>query len=61
MGTTSLVVLQALVLHLLSVRDIYEPRAVWSLTGVAVRIAQGMGLERDGVFLGLPPFETEMR
>ncbi len=61
MGTTSLVVLQALVLHLLSVQDIYEPRAVWSLTGVAVRIAQGMGLERDGVFLGLSPFETEMR
>ena len=27
---------------------IYEPRAVWSLTGVAVRIAQSMGLERDG-------------
>ena len=61
MGTTSLVVLQALVLHLLSVRDIFEPRVVWSLTGVAVRIAQGMGLERDGVFLGLSPFETEMR
>jgi hypothetical protein len=61
MGTTSLVVLQALVLHLLSVRDIYEPRAVWSLTGVAVRIAQGMGLDHDGVSLGLPPFETEMR
>lgn len=61
MGTISLVVLQALVLHLLSVRDIYEPRAVWSLTGVAVRIAQSMGLERDGVTLGLPPFETEMR
>lgn len=61
MGTNSLVVLQALVLHLLSVRDIYEPRVVWSLTGVAVRIAQGMGLERDGVSLGLPPFETEMR
>ena len=61
MGTTSLVVLQALVLHLLSVRDIYEPRAVWSLTGAAVRIAQGMGLERDGVYLALSPFETEMR
>ena len=61
MGTISLVILQALVLHLLSVRDIYEPRAVWSLTGVAVRIAQSMGLERDGASLGLPPFETEMR
>ena len=61
MGTISLVVLQALVLHLLSVRDIYAPRAVWSLTGVAVRIAQSMGLERDGASLGLPPFETELR
>ncbi|KAK7423029.1 hypothetical protein QQX98_001319 [Neonectria punicea] len=61
MGTTSLVVLQALVLYLLSVRDIHEPRAVWSLTGVAVRIAQGMGLERDGVHTGLSPFEIEMR
>ena len=61
MGTMSPVVLQALVLHLLSVRDIYEPRAVWSLTGVAVRIAQSMGLERDGESLGLPPFETEIR
>jgi hypothetical protein len=61
MGTTSLVVLQALVLHLLSVRDIYEPRAIWSLTGVAVRIAESMGLERDGVYLGLAPFESEMR
>ncbi|KAI4603935.1 hypothetical protein KJ359_000057 [Pestalotiopsis sp. 9143b] len=39
----------------------YEPRAIWSLTGVAVRIAQSMGLERDGVYLGLKPFETEMR
>ena len=61
MGTTSLVVLQALVLHLLSVRHVYEPRAVWSLTGVAVRIAQSLGLERDGIHSALPPFETEMR
>ena len=61
MGTISLVVLQALVLHLMSVRDIYEPRTVWSLTGVALRIAQGMGLERDGLALGVPPFETELR
>ena len=61
MSTSSLVVLQALVVHLLSVRDVYEPRAVWTLTGVAVRIAQGMGLERDGASMGLPPFETEIR
>jgi hypothetical protein len=40
MGTTNLTVLQALVLHLLAVRDIYEPRALYSLTGVAIRAAQ---------------------
>jgi hypothetical protein len=61
METMSLIVLQAFVLHLLSVRDIYAPRTVWSLTGVAIRIAQSMGMERDGLFLGLSPFETEIR
>jgi hypothetical protein len=61
MATTSLVVLQALVIHIFSVRDIYEPRAVWTLTGVAVRIAQGIGLDRDGTVLGHSLFETEIR
>lgn len=61
MATTSLVVLQALVLHILTVRDIIEPRAVWSLTGVAVRIAEQMGLDRDGSSFGLSVFESEMR
>ena len=60
-GTISLVVLQALILHLVSVRNIYEPRIVWSMTGVAVRIGQSMGLERDGISLNLPPFEAELR
>ncbi|KEF63424.1 uncharacterized protein A1O9_01402 [Exophiala aquamarina CBS 119918] len=61
MSSTSIVVLQALVLHILSIRDLYEPRAVWSLTGVAMRIAEGMGMRVDGTFLGLSPFETEIR
>ncbi|OAL26196.1 hypothetical protein AYO22_04374 [Fonsecaea multimorphosa] len=61
MSTTSIVVLQALVLHILSIRDDYEPRAVWSLSGVALRVAEGMGMGLDGTFLGLPPFETEIR
>lgn len=61
MSSTSIVVLQALMLHILSIRDLYEPRAVWSLTGVAIRIAEGMGLRVDGTFLGLSPFETEIR
>lgn len=61
MATTSLVVLQALVIHLFSVRDMYEPRTVYTLTGIAVRIAQGIGLDRDGTVLGYSPFDTEVR
>lgn len=59
--TSELVVLQALVLYLFSMREEYDARANWILAGVASRIGQGMGLHRDGVVLGLSPFETEMR
>ncbi|KAI9891748.1 MAG: hypothetical protein M1814_002498 [Vezdaea aestivalis] len=61
MSTTSLVVLQALFLHIVSIRDSEDPRAVWSLTGTAIRIAEGMGMRLDGSLLGLSPFETEIR
>ena len=61
MSSTSIVVLQALVLHILSIRDVYEPRALWALTGVAIRVSEGMGMHLDGVLLGLSPFETEIR
>lgn len=60
MSTTSIVVLQALALHILAIRDDEEPRAVWSLTGVAIRVAEGMGMRLDGDLLGLSPFETEL-
>lgn len=40
---------------------IHDPRTMWSLAGVAVRIAQGQGLHRDGASFKLPPFEAEMR
>ena len=60
-GTISIVVLQALVLHLFSVRNLYGPRTVWTLTGVAIRIAEGIGLHRDVASLGVPPFEAEIR
>ena len=42
-------------------RPLYDPRTLWVLSGIAVRIGQRLGLHRDGVFLGLPVFETEMR
>ncbi|KAI2641914.1 fungal-specific transcription factor domain-containing protein [Hypomontagnella submonticulosa] len=56
-----LVVLQALVLYLFSLPGRYDRHAAWILNGVTVRIAQKMGLHRDGELLGLSPFETEMR
>lgn len=59
--TTDIVILQAFVLLLLTCRYRYDSHTYWILTGVAVRIAQRMGLHRDGTKLGLPPFEVQMR
>ena len=42
-------------------RPIYDPRTLWTLSGVAIRIAQRIGVHRDGSTLGLGVFETEMR
>lgn len=59
--TTEMAVLQAYYLFLLSSRNLYDPHTYYILTGVAVRIAQRMGLHQDGDKLDLPPFEVEMR
>lgn len=64
LGTIDIVVLQALLLYLLAIRDLYEPRAVWTLTGVAMRLAEGMGLDRNGTAETSPPmspFDIMMR
>ncbi|KAG0646739.1 Aurofusarin cluster transcription factor aurR2 [Hyphodiscus hymeniophilus] len=60
--SSDLVVLQALTLYLFSsLQMTIDPRTLFCLTGVAVRIAQRMGLSSDGSQYELPPFETEMR
>ncbi|RJE24967.1 Transcription factor [Aspergillus sclerotialis] len=59
--TSSMVVLQALVIFILSSRTVYDPHTLWSLSGIGMRIAQRIGLHRDGSNLGLSIFETEMR
>ncbi|RFU80047.1 c6 transcription factor [Trichoderma arundinaceum] len=46
---------------LLNARNTYRCDTLFILSGVAIRLARKMGLHRDGTFLGLPPFETEMR
>jgi hypothetical protein len=49
------------VLFLVCVRRHDDTRFVWSLTGLEIRIAQSLGLHRDGTKFGLSPFDTEMR
>ena len=61
LNTQELVVLQALLLFLTCVRRSDDTRYVWTLTGLLIRLAQGLGLHRDGQRFGLSPFETEMR
>ncbi|TWU76311.1 hypothetical protein ED733_005737 [Metarhizium rileyi] len=61
LDTSDLVVLQSFTLFLIVVRRHDASRFSWALTGLVIRIAQGMGLHRDGTHLKLSPFETEMR
>lgn len=54
-------VLQAYTLFLIAMRTQIDSHTFWILTGIAIRLAQRMGLHRDGENLGLPPFEVQMR
>ncbi|KAF7559241.1 hypothetical protein G7046_g4923 [Stylonectria norvegica] len=59
--TSDIVVLQAFAIFLIVVRRHDESRFCWSLTGLLVHLARGMGLHRDGSHFNLSPLETEMR
>lgn len=59
--THSLTVLQAAVLYLIAAWQSRDTQFVWTMTAAVYRVAQGLGLHRDGTRLGLNPFETEMR
>lgn len=58
--TRSISVLQAFVILLCSMPG-HESEDMWPLSGMAVRIAQQMGLHRDGSHFALSPFAIEMR
>ncbi|KAJ9306052.1 transcriptional regulator family: Fungal Specific TF [Paecilomyces variotii] len=60
-NSQNLMLLQAAVLFLICVRRHDDTRFVWTMTAVVLRLAQGLGLHRDGTNFGLKPFETEMR
>ncbi|KAJ5124126.1 uncharacterized protein N7515_007951 [Penicillium bovifimosum] len=59
--TSSSTVLQAFMLYLLCMRTFSDPHTIWTLCGIAVRVAQRIGIHRDGSAHGLSVFETEMR
>ncbi|KAJ5206849.1 Transcription factor [Penicillium cf. griseofulvum] len=61
LNTQSLVLLQAAVLFLVCVRREDDSRFVWSMTSIVLRLAQSLGIHRDGTNFALKPFETEMR
>ncbi|EXJ92988.1 hypothetical protein A1O3_01544 [Capronia epimyces CBS 606.96] len=53
--------LQALTLYLICARQSLDKTYVWTMTGLAIRVATKLGLHRDPMALGLPPFVSEMR
>ncbi|KAI1350790.1 fungal-specific transcription factor domain-containing protein [Xylaria sp. FL0043] len=60
--SSELVVLQAFVLFLILVRRYDDTKFSSALTGLVVKIAQSLGLHRDGThFDNLSPFDIEMR
>lgn len=62
LNAPDLVLIQAFTIFLLLVRRHDSPRFVWMMTGLVIRMAQAIGLQRDGShFEHLTPFEVEMR
>ena len=62
LNVPDLVLIQAFALFLCLVRRHDSPRFVWMMTGLVIRMAQYLGLQRDGIhFEHLTPFEIEMR
>lgn len=60
-SSTSIVILQALALHILSIQNTHHPRSLWILTGVAVRMSEGIGLHKHVQEAALGSFEAEIR
>ncbi|KAI0879823.1 fungal-specific transcription factor domain-containing protein [Annulohypoxylon maeteangense] len=60
--TSELVVVQAFTLFLVLVRRYDDTRFAWTLTGLAIRISQSLGIHREGTkFDDLSPFDVDMR
>ncbi|RKK80429.1 hypothetical protein BFJ69_g4235 [Fusarium oxysporum] len=53
--------LRALAIYLSAIRVHNRGKSVWILNGLVIRVAQSLGLHKDGTKLGLPPLESELR
>lgn len=61
LNTQSLTLMQAAVIFLNAVRRDDDTKFVWSMSSLILRLAQGLGLHRDGNNFNLRPFDAEMR
>ncbi|KAI0402413.1 hypothetical protein F4802DRAFT_368248 [Xylaria palmicola] len=62
LSVPDIVLVQAFTIFLLLVRRHDSPRFVWMMTGLGIRMAQALGLQRDGThFQHLTPFEIDAR
>ncbi|KAJ9144471.1 C6 transcription factor [Pleurostoma richardsiae] len=60
MDTDDMLTLQTFVIYLALLRS-HDPTSSWNLTGLAARLAQSLGMHRDGSNFALPPFDAELR
>ena len=60
LATQELIVVQAFTLFLTCIRRMSDNKAVWTLTGLVLRMGHSLGVHRDGVQFGLNPFDVEM-
>ena len=62
LNVPDIVLVQAFAIFLFLVRRHDSPRFVWMMTGLIIRMAQSLGLQRDGAYFAhLTPFEIEQR
>lgn len=60
METDDILTLQTFVVYLVLLRS-RDPTYSWNMTGLAIRLAQSLGMHRDGSLFKLSPFDAEMR
>ncbi|TGO86872.1 hypothetical protein BPOR_0270g00060 [Botrytis porri] len=58
LNSVEIVTLQALITYIAAMRSHDRSRSIWAFIGLAVRLARGIGLHRDG---GNQAFDVEMR